>query len=251
MKIFNLIVLFIFFTTYANAQMFIFGHRGACGYEPENTLPSFARAIDLGVAMVELDVYVCATGELVVTHDDDLSITTDGHGKVVDMSLQELRKLKVKGTGVIPTLQEVIELVHRRIPINIELKGPGVAKPVADLLKKYFKKGWDETDFVISSFDHDQLVEFKALCPDIKIGILFSFKKLLLFPDDSIVKLAAQYQADFIGLDLRSVTKNLIDLAHEAKYPVCVWTVNDKKTADEMRSLHVDGIFSNYPDLVG
>jgi glycerophosphoryl diester phosphodiesterase len=233
-------------TTYISADMLVIGHRGACGYEPENTLISFSRALDMGVKMIELDVYVCKTGELVITHDDDVSITTNGYGKVVDMTFCELRKLKVKGTAQIPTLQEVIELVDHRIPINIELKGPGTAKPVADLLKNYLAKGWSNQDFIISSFDHNQVSEFKKLHPNIKTGVLFSWRSM---PTD-ITYIALKHHANFIGLDVKVVTKSLVKQAHDASYPVYVWTVNDKKTADMMRTLQVDGIFSNYPDCV-
>lgn len=246
MKLLKYILFLGFFTTYIHSNMLIVGHRGACGYEPENTLPSFQRALDLGVAMVELDVYICATGELVITHDDDVNVTTDGHGKVVDMPFEDLRKLKVKGKGQIPTLQEVIELIDRRIPINIELKGPGTAKPVAQVVKKYLENGWKSKDFVVSSFDHNQVAEFKKLCSDIKTGVLFSWRNT---PND-IAYIALQHYANFIGLDLKAVTQDLVKLGHDAGYPVYVWTVNDKVTADKMKNFKVDGIFSNYPDQV-
>ncbi len=235
-----------FFTSNIASNMMIIGHRGACGYEPENTLLSFQKALDLNVAMVELDVYVCATGELVITHDDDVHITTNGFGKVIEMSLCDLQKLKVKDKGQIPTLQEVIELIDRQIPINIELKGPGTAEPVAKLLQKYLQNGWQEKDFVISSFDHNQVAEFKKLCPKIKTGILFSWKNT----PSNIAEIALYYGANFIGLDLKAVTQNLVNVAHDAGYPVFVWTVNDTATAHIMRTFKVDGIFSNYPDLV-
>lgn len=79
------------------ADMIIVGHRGASGYEPENTLSSFQRALDMGVRMIELDVYVCKTGELVVMHDDEVDRTTNGHGHVVDMTFDQLRDLVVDG----------------------------------------------------------------------------------------------------------------------------------------------------------
>jgi glycerophosphoryl diester phosphodiesterase len=69
------------------------GHRGACGYAPENTLLSFQKAIELNVDMVELDVYVCKTGELVVIHDEKVDRTTNGHGYVMEKTFEELRSL--------------------------------------------------------------------------------------------------------------------------------------------------------------
>jgi len=155
------------------ADLYIIGHRGACGYEPENTLSSFGRAVDMGVRMIELDVYVCKTGELVVMHDDEVDRTTNGHGHVVDMTFEQLRDLVVEGKEKIPTLQEVIELIDRRIPINIELKGPGTATAVAILVQQYLAHGWTADHFVISSFDHQQVATFKKLCPNIKTGVCF------------------------------------------------------------------------------
>lgn len=240
-----IVILFFIFSVHV-FPFLIIGHRGACGYAPENTLVSFQRAMDFGVDMIELDVYVCATGELVVTHDNDVSVTTNGFGKVTDMTFQELRKLKVKNSGQIPTLQEVIDLVNKKVPINIELKGFGTAKSVAKLITKYLKNGWKATDFIVSSFDHTQISQFKKLCPQIKTGVLFHSWNM----PKNIVSVACQCQAHFIGLDVKTVTQELVDQAHRANFLVYVWTVNDKITADRMRALGVDGIFSNYPDRV-
>ena len=124
--LFSLLLVF----TSQNYSFLIIGHRGACGYEPENTLVSFARAVNMGVDMIELDVYACKTGELVVHHDDTVDRMTNGHGNVIDMSFAELRSLKVAGIEQIPTLSEVIDLIDHKVPIDIELKGPGTAKPI-------------------------------------------------------------------------------------------------------------------------
>ena len=229
-----------------NQRMLIIGHRGACGYEPENTLVSFQRALDMGVDMIELDVHVCKTGQLVVMHDETVDRTTNGHGNVADMPFEELSSLRTEKNQQIPTLQEVIELIDRKIPINIELKGLGTAKPVSELVKVYFEKDWKADNFVISSFDHEQLLEFKKLCSDIKTGILFD---ALLMPEN-IASAAEKYAADFIGLDLEIITQDFVNAAHQKGFPVFVWTVNGKQAADRMRSFGVQGIFTNYPDKV-
>ena len=87
------------------------GHRGAMGYEPENTLASFGRAVGLGVDMVEMDVHVCRTGEVVVIHDVSVDRTTDGKGDVSGKSFKDLRKLDAGNGQRIPTLEEVLDLV--------------------------------------------------------------------------------------------------------------------------------------------
>jgi len=119
------------------------GHRGAKGYEPENTLLSFSKALQLNVDMIELDVHVCKIGDVVVIHDETVEGTTNGTGRVADMTLDDLRKLNADKGQRIPTLQEVLDLVDRRAKVNIELKEEGSVRPVFELLEKYVtERGW-------------------------------------------------------------------------------------------------------------
>jgi len=134
------------------------GHRWAAGYEPENTLASFKKAIDLNVDMIELDVYLCKTGELVVLHDPKVDRTTNGIGYIEEKTFEEVRNLDAGKGEKIPTLKEVFELTNRKVKINIELKWAGTAKPVSKLIKEYVENKWREyDDFMISSFDHYEL----------------------------------------------------------------------------------------------
>jgi len=106
------------------------GHRGAAGHAPENTLASFRKAIELGLDMTELDVHVCASGELVVIHDENVDRTTNSKGWVSKLSLTELKRLDAGAGETVPTLAEVLDLLKDRIMLNIELKGLGTAEPV-------------------------------------------------------------------------------------------------------------------------
>src|SRR5260221_725361 len=108
--------------------MLVFGHRGAMGYEPENTLRSFEKAIELGVTMIELDVFVLQDGSVVAIHDPVLNRTTNGNGIVTNKSLQEIKMLDAGKGEKIPTLQEVLDVVARRVRVNIELKGKNTAE---------------------------------------------------------------------------------------------------------------------------
>jgi len=99
------------------------GHRGAAGHEPENTLRGFRRAMELGADMVELDVQICSSGEMVVIHDDTVDRTTNGTGAVDELTFEELRRLDAGGGERIPTLDEVIDVADREIGVNVELKG--------------------------------------------------------------------------------------------------------------------------------
>ena len=130
------------------------GHRGAPGYEPENTLRSFEKAISMGVDMVELDVHKCKSGELVVIHDKKVNRTTNKKGFVKNKNLQQLKTLDAGKKEKIPTLKEVLDFINKRVKINIELKGPKTTEAVLKLIEEYInKKKSKYSQFIISSFD--------------------------------------------------------------------------------------------------
>ena len=208
------------------------GHRGAAGYVPENTLASFEKAIALGVDMVELDVHCCKSGELVVIHDETVDRTTSGHGTVASMTLAELQALSI------PTLDEVIRLVDKRVMINIELKGKGTALPVGRMIE-------GNESFLISSFDHAQLLQLKEHYPKLRRAPL-----LETLPKDASA-LIQEHSPYALNPSFRKVTKAFIDAAHDAEVKIYVWTVNTPGDIARMRALGVDGIFSDYPDRIG
>ena len=142
----------------------VIGHRGAMGYIAENTIPSIEKAIELGVDGIEIDIFKCASGELVVFHDVMLDKLTDLTGKIEEKSLDSLKKAKVLGAYQIPTLNEVMNLIDGRLILNIELKGSETAIPTNDLLRDYFKKSsWNPSKIIISSFKWDELNLFYNL----------------------------------------------------------------------------------------
>ena len=154
-------------------KLFCFGHRGARGHEPENTVRSVRCAIELGADGVEVDVYF-VDGELVVIHDDTLKRTTNGHGRVMKKSFTYLRSLDAGLGEKIPTLAEIFNAVNCRAVINVELKGPHTAAPVAALITEYVKqRGWNFDDFLVSSFDHAQIQKVKQSGPKILVVALF------------------------------------------------------------------------------
>ena len=224
--------------------MKIIGHRGAAGHEPENTLVSFKKALELDVDMIELDVYVLKTGETVVMHDNKVDRTTNGKGYVMDYSFADLRKLDAGNGQKVPLLSEVLDLIDKKVPVNIELKGRGTAKSVAVLIEAYKKeKGWTDDLFIVSSFNHVELAEFARLMPSVKTGALA--EGVLLGYSEFAQKLgsfSANVSAEF-------VTPELIEDAHKRQLEVFVYTVNDESEITRMRNLGVDGVFTNYPDI--
>jgi len=219
------------------------GHRGAMGYEPENTIASFRRALELKVDAVELDVYCCKTGELVVIHDDKVGRTTDGKGYVVEKTFAELRSLDAGKGEKIPTLEEVLDSVDKKAVVNIELKGPNTAKPVSGVIGKYIReKGWLADLFWVSSFNHYELRIFKELFTEIKIGALITGIPL------DCAEFGKKLTVQSVNLCIKFITKDFVDDAHQKGMKVFVWTVNDPDDIKKMRALEVDGIFSNFPD---
>lgn len=219
------------------------GHRGAMGYAPENTLISFKKALDLRVDMIELDVYVCKTGELVVIQDDKVDRTTNGKGWVTEMTFEELRSLDAGQGEKIPTLEEVFNLADEKTKINVELKGPETAKPVLSLIDNYVSsKRFSYDDFLISSFDHHELVKAKKINPDIKIGALITGVPI------DYAKFGQDLGAYSVNLCREFINQEFVDDAHKKGLKVLVWTVNDHDEIKRMKDLGVDGIFSNFPD---
>lgn len=219
------------------------GHRGAHGYEPENTLISFQKALDLGVDGIELDVHLSADKKVVVIHDETIDRTTNGHGIVNQMVLSQLQQYKILKRQKIPTLIKVFDLVNKKCFINIELKGKGTPKPVIDLVEDYIvKHKWSYNDFIISSFDWEMLVETKNYNPKIPIAVLIetSIKEALAF--------AKTIQATAINPDYMLLNDENIKEIKAAGFKIFPWTVNEPEVILEMKNFKVDGIISDYPD---
>jgi glycerophosphoryl diester phosphodiesterase len=226
-------------------KILTFGHRGASGYEPENTLISFQKAIDLKADGIELDVHLSSDRILVVIHDETIDRTTNGKGAVNAMSLKKLKSFKIEKTEEIPTLIEVFDLVNKQCIINIELKGMGTAKPVLDLIERYIKeKKWQNNDFIISSFNWNMLEEATKLNPKIQIGVLTeeSIEEALAF--------AKKIKAFSINPDYTLLTKENVALLQEKGFEVFPWTVNSEEAISKIKSFNVNGIISNFPDKI-
>ena len=216
------------------------GHRGARGYEPENTLRSIRKALDLGVDGVEVDVYM-ADGQVVVIHDETLERTTNGTGRVEEKTFDCLRSLDAGRGETIPTLREVFDTVNRRAFVNVELKGRGTAEPVRALVGEYAEtRGWSREDFLVSSFDFSEL---RGLVDGgIRLAPLFSA------PRDDCVDIAKSLGAYSIHFPSKAVNEVFTRKAHAAGIKVFVYTVNRLREIQLMREMGVDGVITDYPD---
>src|SRR5438105_4710152 len=136
----------------------IIGHRGAAGYEPENTKSSFEKALQLKVTCVEFDVHAVRKhwfsprrNQLVVIHDNTLDRTTDGRGLVGKKTLGALKKLDAGNGQEILTDEEVLDIVNKKARVNIEAKGKRTARLISQTINKYIDRGWSSDDFFVSS----------------------------------------------------------------------------------------------------
>lgn len=218
------------------------GHRGAMGHETENTIASVKKALDLNVDMIEIDIFLIKSGELVVFHDEMLDSLTDTSGKIEEFTWKELQKVVVKGNHQIPTLGEVIETTNRLVALNIELKGEHTAEPTFQLLQKYFQKGWKKDDFVISSFLWDELEIFRKLDKQIPIAILTEGN-----PIDAIA-IGKKLKAVAINPWWKKLTPENSQQIHDEGFLIYTYTVNEPKDIKFVTELGVDGIFCNFPE---
>ena len=219
------------------------GHRGAKGHLAENTLESIKLALEFGVDAIELDVHKCSSGELVVIHDFTLDRTTDGEGEVASKSLEELKSLTVNEKFRIPLLTEVLDLIQGKCWINIELKGLNTAAETCRIIENYIKNfNWDQGDFIVSSFQKNELFEVYKINPDIQIGVLSKASV------NEALQLGKMLNAKAIHPSLGIATRENVKQAQNAGFKVNVWTVNEPADILRMKDFGVDGIISDYPE---
>jgi len=225
-------------------KLFCFGHRGARGHEPENTVRSVRRTLELGADGVEVDVHF-VDGQLVVIHDDTLNRTTNGRGRLAGNTFAYLRSLDAGLGELIPTLAEIFNAVNRRVVINVELKGQRTAAPVMALITEYVnRRGWSYDDFLVSSFDHAKIQEARQLRPEIRIGVL------IVKTPRGLARFAENLGAWSLHADKHCVTPELVADAQRRGLKVFVFTVNEPEEIVLQRALGVDGVFSDFPERV-
>ena len=221
------------------------GHRGAKGYSPENTLNSFQKALELNADGVEFDVHVCKSGELIVIHDFTVDRTTNGTGAISDLTLSELKALRINDSIKIPTLDEVLLLFNKNHLINIQLKGANTAELVCDCIAKNVQENkFDYNNFIVSSFQREELEKVANYNSKIQIGVL---------TEDNIqqaLNWADEFSATAIHPYFSLLTTENVALAHKKGYQIFTWTVNEFKDIQRVKELGVDGIITDFSDRI-
>lgn len=221
------------------------GHRGAKGFVSENTLPSFQKAMEIGVDGIELDVRLTADGELVVIHDEAIDRTTNGNGLVSQFSLKELKAFRINSTLEIPTLSEVLNIIDKKCLLNIELKEYETADKVVALINEFIiDENWNYSHFIVSSFNWHALQNVRVLNPEIPIGVLTETDLEMAFIFAKFLK------ADAIISHYSLINEPEVIEIQNAGIKIIAWTVNEKKAIEKMKELKINGIISDFPDRI-
>jgi glycerophosphoryl diester phosphodiesterase len=222
----------------------VIAHRGASAYRPENTLPAYELAVEMGADMIEIDLHRCRSGEVVIRHDAEIEAL--GHGRWIgDAEQGELRSLDMGAGEVMPLLDEVLDRFGDRIPFNLEIKWgragpyPGLEQIALDAVRS---RGLLERT-LFSSFNDAVLATLRELEPDARLGCLVDPRH----PERPFER-AEAVRAEAVNPWWGLATADLIGEAHARDLAVYPYTVNDR---DEMAALlerGADGMFTNHPD---
>jgi glycerophosphoryl diester phosphodiesterase len=232
-------------------------HRGATGYAPENTIAGFDLAVDMKADYIEIDVQRSKDGELVIIHDTTVDRTTDGTGKVGDLTLQQLQGLDAgswKGesfTGEsIPTFEEILDRYHGKVGILIELKAPelypGIEEQVAEALKERNLDQPQNEKIIIQSFNFESMKKTDKLLPKVPVGVLTSNRT---HTTSEALKEFSTY-AEWFNPSYGIVTEEVVDQVHAQGMQIGSWTVRSQEAADFLYEMNVDAIITDYPDYV-
>lgn len=235
------------------------GHRGARGLEPENTILSFKKAIELNCEYVELDVRLSKDNELVVIHDASLRRTTNGWGKISKNNYKKISNVRTKKKDQkIPTLQDVINETKGKIKLNIEIKDSLAGEKVAELI---VKNKISKNTMVSSNYVKSLLI-VKKNSQDIKTALIYyAYQKkwqmffmaiynLVFWPfvKKHILSKAKRAKVEYINLFYKFATKDHVKTIKSSGFGVIVWTVNNNKELSKLIKNGIDGYITDYPD---
>ena len=233
----------------------LIAHRGASAYAPENTLAAFKKAHELGAKMIEFDIMLTIDDVAVVIHDQDIKRTTDGRGLVKDFTFEALENFNAckrfkrdYPNEKIPSLQAVLTfLSDHQIAANIEVKPSKgleqetVVRVLADI-NQYYPD--NSLPILMSSFNYDVLCLIREYAPEIPLGFLMDE-----WLDDWHQR-ASVIECETINANYKILTRSRIASIKEKGYKLLSYTVNRTRKAQKLLDWGVDGIFTDYPDLL-
>jgi len=240
----------------------LFGHRGASGTTPENTLPAFTAALRAGADRLELDVHLTRDEEVIVLHDECLDRTTDGTGPAASLRLSEIRSLDAgyrfegpeghfpfRGKGIrVPTFAEV--LTHfSRVPLNIEIKADDPA--LVEAMKWQLERHAAIERVLLTAEGGSLMGKIREKMPQVVTGM--SMPEALEFlgsggnSDYKPRGFALQVPTSFGGVPI--VTRHFVDVAHLHGLEVHAWVINEEEEMRTLIDMGVDGIMTDFPEI--
>ena len=228
-------------------------HRGFSGIYPENTLVSFAKAIEINPDGMECDIHLSADGKVIVIHDDSLDRTTDKTGKIAELDSAIIRSAdagvkkdpQFQGEKV-PFFEELLELTKGTIFLCVELKAKGTPKPAVDLIRKFGM----EDQVIIFSFDSNLIMQVKEIAP-----VIPTLQLSWLDPKQSetldmamISRKVLNARANCLGINREIMTPELARWLHSRGIFTGCYTVNEEPEMKRLINCDVDAIISDYPD---
>jgi glycerophosphoryl diester phosphodiesterase len=236
----------------------VIAHRGDSAHRPENTLASFAGALEVGAEVVEMDVQLTADGHVVVLHDPTLDRTTTGRGDVRRMTLAEVRAVSAGypdrfGSAYagerVPTFAEVLGLLRDRARALVEIKTEsvtddadgGIEARVAEELRRAGMTG----DVAVISFDHRAVMRLRSLAPAIARGRLFG-----RCTGDEVVAQARDAACEIVMPHKGQITDVLARRVHEAGLKLATWVVDEPRELKALARFGLYGVGSNRPGVL-
>ncbi len=236
----------------------IIAHRGANLYAPQNTLPAFEKAIELGADGLETDVHLTKDGKAVICHNYSIDETSNGLGNISDTTFRDLKShdfgsyfsRRFKGTPL-PSLDEFLDLckTEKLEIMNIELKHPRVKNSlIVEKTLDAVKRHGLLDKLLISSFDQKLLIRAKEIEPDCKTAYLYPYPdsavKCFFVPPYALVKKIGCYA---VHPHHFFVNKAMVDKFHSLGVRVNAWTVNSEELIEKMFRCGIDGYITDSP----
>ena len=234
-------------SSFSNHNTLSIGHRGAKGYVAENTFESISKAIELGADGIEIDVFKCLSGDLVLFHNKDLKDLTGESGQIENLTINELEEFLVLGKYKIPTLNDVLIKIESPLFVNIELKGSDTARATSKIIADFSRRtSWTQDNFIVSSFYWNELKKFRSIDDNTPVGVLVS-KSVSI---NEAIEFGKKINAQAIHPNYQLLDEITVKKIKNNGFKTYTWTVNNRDDINFMKKIKVDGIISDYPDRI-
>ena len=208
-------------------------HRGAHQTLPENSIPAFFRAIDLGADAIELDVHATSDGVVVVHHDPDVNAPGEARRKIVDLTGPELGRFPLAHGVEIPTLEAVLDAIGDRAKVYVEIKATNIEPLVVRCIRE------SGANCAVHAFDHRVVKNVKRIFPAIRTGVLEVGRHI-----DPVASLVA-VGAEDLWQEVSFIDEELVERVHSIRGRVIAWTSDEAEQWETLNDFGVDGICTN------